>query len=195
MFRNVTADLRSHVHPNYTGLNYWIRVFAKALFTPAIHVTVLYRMSAALYRFPLTMPLAFPLRTFAIIWAGTEIHPSVRIGPGLCIVHSQKVVIGPGVVIGSNLRIHHGCTIAGDLGRGVAPGAACPVLGDDVTIGLDAYVMGSVTVGDGAIIGAQSLVNKDVEPYTLVAGSPAKLIRRVDELPAVKGEGTDPIES
>ena len=87
------------------------RVVAKALFTPAIHVTVLYRISAALYRFPLTLPLAFGLRTFAIIWAGTEIHPSVKIGPGLCIVHSQKVVIGPGVVIGSNLRIHHGCTI------------------------------------------------------------------------------------
>ena len=195
MFRNVTADLRSHVHPNYTGLNYWIRVIAKALFTPAIHVTVLYRISAALYRFPLTLPLAFPLRTFAIIWAGTEIHPSVKIGPGLCIVHSQKVVIGPGVVIGSNLRIHHGCTIAGDLGRGVAPGAACPVLGDDVTIGLDAYVMGSVTVGDGAVIGAQSLVNKDVEPYTLVAGSPAKLIRRLDGPGAVNSPGTGQIEA
>ena len=195
MFRNVTADLRSHVHPNYTGYHYWIRVIAKALFTPAIHVTVLYRISAALYRFPLTMPLAFPLRTFAIIWAGTEIHPSVRIGPGLCIVHSQKVVIGPGVVIGSNLRIHHGCTIAGDLGRGVEPSTACPVLGDDITIGLDAYVMGPVTVGDGAIIGAQSLVNKDVEPYTLVAGSPAKLIRNLADPTPVDGDGPDPIEA
>jgi len=179
-FRNILADMRSHVHPNFTGLNYWIRVIAKALFTPAIHVTVLYRMSRTLYKFPLTRPLAFPLRTFAIIWAGTEIHPSVEIGPGFCIVHSQKVVIGPGVVIGSNFRIHHGCTVAGDLGRGVTPGTACPVLGDDVTIGLDAYVMGPVTVGDGAIIGAQSLVNKDVEAYTLVAGAPAKLIRQLD---------------
>jgi serine O-acetyltransferase len=109
-------------------------------------------------------------------------------------VHSQKVVIGPGVVIGSNLRIHHGCTIAGDLGRGVTPGAACPVVGDDVTIGLDAYVMGSVTVGDGAVIGAQSLVNKDVAPYTLVAGSPAKLIRDLPNPAVVNGPGSDAIE-
>lgn len=182
-FRNVLADLRSHVHPNFTGTGYWIRVVAKTVFTPAIHVTVLYRMSHALYRFPLTRPLAFPLRTIAIIWAGTEIHPSVVIGPGLCIVHSQKVVIGPGVVIGSNLRIHHGCTVAGDLGRGVPPGAACPVLGDDVTIGLDAYVMGSVVVGDGAVIGAQSLVNRDVAAHTVVAGSPARLIRHLSPTP------------
>lgn len=186
------ADLRSHVHPNYTGLGYWVRVVAKALFAPSIHVTVLYRMSAALYSFPVTRPLAFPLRTVAIVWAGTEIHPSARIGPGLCIVHSQKVIIGPGVVIGSNLRLHHGCTIAGDLGRGAAPAAACPVLGDDVTIGLDVYVMGAVTVGDGAVIGAQSLVNRDVEPHTLVAGSPARYIRHVDP---VDGRGPDPVEA
>jgi len=182
------------VNPVYTGWHYWIRVVAKALFTPAIHVTVLYRISAALYKFPLTMPLSFPLRTIAIIWAGTEIHPSVKIGPGLCIVHSQKVVIGPDVVIGSNLRIHHGCTIAGDLGRGVTPGTSCPVLGDDVTIGLDAYVMGPVTVGDGAIIGAQSLVNRDVAAYTLVAGSPAKVIRELDNPGPVNGPKTDSIE-
>lgn len=193
LFRNITADLRSHVSPSFTGVQYWIRVLAKAIFTPAIHVTVLYRMSAALYRFPLTVPFAFGLRTFAIIWAGTEIHPSVRIGPGLCIVHSQKVVIGPEVVIGANLRIHHGCTIAGDLGRGVEPGVGCPVLGDDVTIGLDAYVMGPVTIGDGVVIGAQSLVNKDVEAYTLVAGSPAKVIRKLDPA-AVHSPGPGPIE-
>lgn len=180
MFRNLAADLRSHVHPQYTGAGLWVRIVAKTLFTPAIHVTVLYRMSAALYSSRLTRPLAFPLRTAAIVWGGAEIHPGVRIGPGLRMVHCHGVTIGPGVVIGSNLRLHHNCSIGGDMGPGAVGATACPVLGDDVTIGLDVYVMGAVTVGDGAVIGAKSLVNKDVEAYTVVAGTPARLIRRLE---------------
>jgi acetyltransferase-like isoleucine patch superfamily enzyme len=71
------------------------------------------------------------------------------------------------------------------------------VIGKNVFIGLNAIVMPGVTVGDGAIIGTGSIVTKDVEPYTVVVGNPAKLICTVDEyIIRVKNKATliDPVK-
>jgi serine O-acetyltransferase len=181
MFRNVVADLRSTVHSNYPGIHFWGRVLGKGLFAPAVHVVLLYRLSVVCYRFLPTRPLAFLLRSVTVVWGGTEIHPATDIGPGLCLVHSHKVVIGPGVRIGANARIGHGVTIAGDTGQvGSRSRTGIPVLGDNVTIALDSIVLGPVTIGDGAFVGAQSLVLHDVPAHSVVRGSPAKVVRYLD---------------
>jgi serine O-acetyltransferase len=181
MFRNVVADLRSTVHSNYPGIHFWGRVIGKGLFSPAVHVVLIYRLSVVCYRFLPTRPLAFLLRSVTVVWGGTEIHPATDIGPGLCLVHSHKVVIGPGVRIGANARIGHGVTIAGDTGQvGSRSRTGIPVLGDDVTIALDSIVLGPVTIGDGAFVGAQSLVLHDVPARSVVRGSPATVVRYLD---------------
>ncbi|MDQ4055007.1 MAG: hypothetical protein M3237_20250 [Actinomycetota bacterium] len=183
LLETIKADLRAQVHTNYgNGFAFWIRVIGKSIASPAVHVTVLVRLSQSLYRSPATRPLSFVLRGLAVVWGGTEIHPDTQIGPGLCIVHSQKVIIGPGVTIGRNFRIGQGVTIAGDKGP-VMPGSrqGFPVIGDDVTVSIDAIVLGPVQVGDGAFVGAQSLVLRDVPARTMVRGSPATVARRLDE--------------
>ena len=97
LLRTVKADLRALVHSNYgSGPGFWLRVAAKALTSPAAHVVVLVRISQLLYRWLPTRPLAFVLRGLTVVWGGTEIHPGTTIGPGLHLVHSQKVIIGPG---------------------------------------------------------------------------------------------------
>ncbi|MEO6606715.1 MAG: hypothetical protein ABIN55_14015, partial [Aeromicrobium sp.] len=120
-------------------------------------------------------------RGFTIVWGGTEIHPSASIGPGFCLVHSQKVVIGADVRIGRDVRISHGVSIGGDTGRG-GPGepVGSPVLGNDVTVSLDSIILGPVTVGDGAVVGAQALVVRDVPAFAVVAGSPARVVRIIE---------------
>lgn len=185
LIRTILADMTSHIDSSKrTGLDYWARVIGKLLFTPAVQVVVVYRISALLYRNPLTRPLAFILRSFTIVWGGTEIHPAAVIGPGFCLVHSQKVLIGEGVRIGRDVRISHGVSIGGDPGRGgPSTYAGWPTLGDGVTIALDAIVLGPVTIGDGAFVSAQSFVVKDVPPRGVVAGSPARLVRRLDDPP------------
>ena len=190
LLKTILADLRSNVHPSITGVSYWARVIGKLLFAPTVQVVVIYRLSSLLHRFPPTRPLAFILRGVTIVWGGTEIHPGAEIGPGFCLVHSQKVLIGPGVTIGKDVRISHGVSIGGDAGRG-APGGdtGCPILGDHVTVALDSIILGPVTVGDGAVISGQSFVVKDVPPYSLVAGSPARMVRKLDE-PAAGGNLT-----
>jgi serine O-acetyltransferase len=178
----VMADLRSTVSPYYPPLSFWARVIGKSLFAPAVHVVVMYRLSAALYKFLPTRPLAFLLRAMTTVWGGTEIHPATTIGPGLCLVHSHKVVIGPGVTIGSNARIGHGVTIAGDTGQvGSRSRVGFPVIGDDVTIALDSIVLGPVTIGDGAFVAAQAMVLRDVPARSVVRGSPAAVVRMLDE--------------
>ena len=153
----------------------------KALTSPAAQVMVAFRVSHVLNRWWLTRPLAFLLRGLTVIWGGTEIHPSAIVGPGCLLVHSQKVVIGGGVVIGRNARIGHGVTIAADKGpRPPGSRGGGPVIGDNVTIAMDAIVVGPVTIGDGAWVGAQSLVLHDVPAGSFVRGSPARVVGSAD---------------
>jgi serine O-acetyltransferase len=180
VLRTILADLRSHVSSNYTGLFYWSAVFGKALLNPAIHVTILYRIGSTLYRVPVLRPVSFLLRSVSVVWGGTEIHPSAQIGPGLCLVHSMKIVIGPGVRIGANARISHGVSIGSVTGP-TAGERGLPVIGDNVVVALDAVIMGPVNVGDGAVVSVGSLVVRDVPARAVVAGSPARTVRRLDD--------------
>lgn len=182
MLATILADLKAHVDPRQPAPVFWAKVLGKLLLAPAAQVVVLYRISHVLHQHVLTRPFAFVLRTVAIVWGGTEIHPAARIGPGLCLNHSQMVLIGEGVTIGAHARISHGVSIGGDPGRGTAEAlAGWPVLGDGVTVGLHAIVLGPVTVGDHAVISAQSMVVRDVPAHGVVAGSPARLVKMLDE--------------
>jgi len=173
------ADLKATVDQNrFSGLRMWAFAIARFLILPSCHAVLMYRLSHALYGHLPTKPLAFLVRTVCTVWSGTEIHPAAVIGPGLCLVHSQKVLIGKGVVIGERARICHGVSIGGDMGL-VQPRQvhASPHLGDDVVVGMDAIIMGPVTVGDNVLIGAQALVLDDIPSNAVAAGSPASVKR------------------
>ena len=182
MLATILADLKAHVDPRQSTPVFWAKVIGKLVLDPSAQVVVLYRFSHALHRRLVTRPFSFLLRTMAVVWGGTEIHPAAEIGPGFCITHSQMIVIGEGVRIGSHVRISHGVSIGGDPGRGATEAlAGWPVIGDGVSVGLHAIVLGPVTVGDHAVISAQALVVRDVPAHGVVAGSPARLVKMLDE--------------
>ncbi len=105
---------------------------------------------------------------------GIEIHPGAKIGDNLFIDHGMGVVIGETAIIGNNITIFHNVTLGGmGLDR---DGKRHPTIEDDVLIGSGATVLGPITIGKGAKIGANAVVLKDVEPYTTVVGIPAKTI-------------------
>lgn len=175
----VRADLEANVDPTmHPGARFWLRVIGKALVTPQVQVVLLHRLAARISRTPLR-PLAFLLRAIGVAWAGAEIHPDARFGPGLALVHSPGVVIGSGVRGGVDCRISQGVTL-GEPGRGGRKEKwGFPVLGDHVTLGANVVVLGPCLIGDGAVVGANTVVTADVPPDSVVAGSPARVVRRL----------------
>lgn len=102
---------------------------------------------------------------------GIEIHPGARIGRRLFIDHGMGVVIGETAEIGDDVLIYHGVTLGGLSGQ---PGKRHPTIGNGVAIGAGAQVLGPILVGEGARIGANAVVTKDVPANCTVVGIPAK---------------------
>ncbi len=121
---------------------------------------------------------------------GIEIHPGAVIGGGFFIDHGMGVVIGETTEIGENVTLYQGVTLGGTSLR---QGKRHPTLGNGVTVGVHASVLGAVTIGDDARIGAGSVVIKDVPPRATVVGIPGRIVaqdgkpvRPAPELPVVE---------
>jgi len=111
---------------------------------------------------------------------GIEIDWRCKIGPRAALYHGYGLVIHRGAVIGSGVILRHGVTIGVKATHG---STAAPILGDEVDVGASAIILGDVKIGDGAVIGAGSVVIKDVPPRATVAGNPARVIRMPQEDP------------
>ena len=107
---------------------------------------------------------------------GIEIHPGATIGEKLFIDHGMGIVFGETAEIGNNVTIFHGVTLGGIGGE--KDEKRHPTVEDDVVIGAGAKILGPVTIGKGAKIGANSVVLKDVPPYTTAVGAPARIIEK-----------------
>lgn len=111
-----------------------------------------------------------------VIMMGSVINIGAVIGEKTMI--DMNVVVGGRVIVGKNCHIGAGAVLAGVI----EPPSATPVIiEDDVLVGANAVILEGVKVGKGAVIAAGSVVVKDVEPYSVMAGVPAKLIKKVDE--------------
>lgn len=104
---------------------------------------------------------------------GIEIHPGAKIGQRLFIDHGMGVVIGETCEIGDNVTIFQGVTLGG---TGKEKGKRHPTVKDGVLIASGAKVLGSFTIGEGARIGAGSVVLNEVPPHSTVVGIPGKIV-------------------
>jgi serine O-acetyltransferase len=118
------------------------------------------------------VPRTMALATRAI--TGIEIHPAARVGRGLFIDHGVGVVVGETAQIGENVTLYQGVTLGG---TGFATGKRHPTVQDNVTIGSGAKLLGPITIGHGAKIGANSVVIHDVPPNSTVVGNPGHPVR------------------
>ena len=100
---------------------------------------------------------------------GIEISPKTQIGKGLYLGHAYNITINPSVVIGENCNIHKGVTI-GQENRGERKGA--PKIRNAVWIGVNATIVGNITIGDDVLIAPNSFVNQDIPSHSIVFGNP-----------------------
>ena len=135
----------------------------------SIHVLIFYRIAHGLYKIKLFF-LARLVSQLGRFFTGIEIHPGAKIGKGLFIDHGMGVVIGETAEIGDNVTIYHGVTLGG---TGKDKGKRHPTIGNDVIIGCGAKILGPISIGDGAKIGANSVVLKNVPKGKTAVGIPA----------------------
>ena len=117
---------------------------------------------------------------------GIEIHPGAKIGSGFFIDHGSGVVIGETAEVGDGVTIYQGVTLGG---TGDQRGKRHPTVGDYVTIGSGAKLLGPVLVGDGAKVGANTVVVSDVPASATVVGNPGHTVRVEGRKP--QGPDTD----
>ncbi len=140
---------------------------------PGIHALLAHRVAHALHEtgVPL-LPRLISMISRGL--TGIEIHPAARIGRGLFIDHGSGVVIGETADIGDNVTLYQGVTLGG---TGFASGKRHPTVEDNVTIGSGAKLLGPITIGHGAKIGANSVVITDVPANSTVVGNPGHPVR------------------
>jgi serine O-acetyltransferase len=140
---------------------------------PGVHALLVHRVAHALEGAGVPVvprSMAYASRTLT----GIEIHPAARIGDGFFIDHGMGVVIGETAEIGDDVTLYQGVTLGG---TGFATGKRHPTVQDNVTIGSGAKLLGPITVGHGAKIGANSVVIHDVPPNATVVGNPGHPVR------------------
>ncbi len=136
---------------------------------PGVHAVLIHRVSHRLWNFGLRWPARF-LSHLARWLTGIEIHPGAKLGHRLFIDHGMGVVIGETAVIGDDCTLYHGVTLGGTSWK---KGKRHPTLGRGVVIGAGAKVLGPIEVGDGARVGSNSVVLKNVPADATVVGIPS----------------------
>lgn len=144
-----------------------------ALTYPGLHAMLAHRAAHALWTKRLKTPARI-MSYLARMVTGIDIHPGARIGPGFFIDHGAGVVIGETAEVGRDVTLYHGVTLGG---VSWSPGKRHPTLGDEVMVGAGAKILGPVSIGAGARVGANSVVVEDVPPEATVVGIPARIVQ------------------
>ena len=144
------------------------------LLNSGLHATVLYRVAHAFYRAHVPF-LPSLITTIVKLVNGIEIHPAAKIGPGFFIDHGVGVVIGETSEVGADCLLYQGATLGG---TGKEKGKRHPTLGDGVVVGAGAKVLGAITIGSCAKIGANAVVLSDVPSHASVVGVPGRVVRQ-----------------
>jgi len=141
----------------------------RVLLTDGTSAMLLYRLMQASARLRLA-PLEMLFNRLNSVCCNCIIGRGADFGPRFVLIHATGVVINGGVQGGSGVHIEHQVTIGAEKRE-------APRLGNDVFIGAGAKIIGSVTVGDGARVGANAVVVHDVPAHTTVVGIPARVVR------------------
>jgi len=177
MFKAMREDIRG-VKDRDPAARSWVEI---VLCYPGFHAIVLHRAAHWAWRRNLKL-LGRTISQLGRFLTGIEIHPGAVIGSGFFIDHGMGVVIGETAIIGDRVTLYHDVTLGG-----VAPSIDSdsqrnqkrhPTLEDDVIVGSGAQILGPVTVGRCARVGANAVVTKDVPEAVTVVGIPGRAIPR-----------------
>ena len=139
---------------------------------PGVHAIIWHRLAHRLWRRGHRMAARF-LSWWARALTNVDIHPAARIGERFFIDHGAGVVIGETAEVGNDVTLYHGVTLGGTSWK---VGKRHPTLEDGVLVGCGAKILGPITIGHGARVGANSVVVEPVAPGMTVIGIPGRVV-------------------
>lgn len=149
---------------------------------PGLHALWLHRVAHGLWRRRLVL-LPRVIAHANRFLTGVEIHPGAQVGRRVFIDHGMGVVVGETAVVGDDCLLYQGVVLGG---TSLAPTRRHPTLGRGVVVGTNACVLGAIQIGDGARVGSNSVVIRDVPEGTTVVGVPGKAMRT--ERPSIEAQ-------
>jgi serine O-acetyltransferase len=141
---------------------------------PGLHAVWAHHVSRWLWRHGMRL-LARLVSQFARLFTGVEIHPGAEIGRRLFIDHGMGTVIGETAIVGDDVTLYQGVTLGG---TGKEKGKRHPTLGNNISIGSGAKLLGNITIGDNCRVGANSVVLRSVPPNSTIVGVPGHIVLR-----------------
>ena len=187
MFKVLREDIRTVFDKDPAARNTWEVLFCY----PGLHALWLHRLAHFFWRHKLRLLGRF-LSQLSRFATGIEIHPGASIGRRFFIDHGMGVVIGETAEIGDDVLLYQGVVLGGTT---LAKKKRHPSISNDVVIGAGATLLGPINVGDGARIGAGSVVVQSVPPRATVVGVPGRAVKegRRAALDLEHGQLPDPV--
>lgn len=179
-FRFIREDVRSVFDRDPAARSTWEILTCY----PGVHALLIHRLTHRLWQSRFYWLARF-IAHFGRFVTGIEIHPGATIGRRFFIDHGMGVVIGETAVIGDDVTLYHGVTLGGTSWN---KGRRHPTLGNGVVVGAGAKILGPITVGDGAKVGSNAVVVKNVPSGMTAVGNPARIVTPADsvaEKPAI----------
>lgn len=152
--------------------------FENSLVYSGLHAIWSHRVAHRMWATPKLRGVARVLAQITRFATGIEIHPGATIGRRFFIDHGLGVVIGETTEIGDDVMIYHGVTLGG---RSLDHGKRHPTIGNGVTVGAGAKVLGPIKIGNGSAIGANAVVTQDVPADCIATGIPAAVRHRTEK--------------
>lgn len=170
MFKDLKENIKNIMEQDPAA-----RSFVEVLLLyPSIHAVFAHRIANKLYKKKYFF-FARAISQISRFFTGIEIHPGATIGKRLFMDHGMGIVIGETAEIGDNVTLYHEVTLGG---TGKHKGKRHPTVKNNAMIGAGAKILGPITIGEGAKVGANTVVLKDIPDHCTVVGMRGEIIKR-----------------
>lgn len=175
-FSRIKMDIQNRARVD--GKRFGLFCYLKLFFNPTALAVVIYRFQHLAYCHGLDI-ISKVLNIVNVVMFSVEIGSKAQIEGGLVLGHCLGIIINENTVIGKNCVFFHHNTVAIGPRSSLEPENDRVIIGNEVVVGAGARILGNVTVGNNCIIGMNAVVTKSIPPYSVAAGIPAKVIKKV----------------